>query len=87
VQSEHIRLIAAFNHVHIFVDPDPDPARSYRERKTAVRGCPVLPGSTTIARHYPKEERSTSAVRKSLTLSPAVKKRLGINKSKVSPHA
>jgi glutamate dehydrogenase len=33
LQSEHIRLIAAFNHLHIFVDPDPDSERSYRERK------------------------------------------------------
>jgi len=31
--SEHIRLIAAFNHRHIFIDPNPDAATSYRERK------------------------------------------------------
>jgi glutamate dehydrogenase len=31
--SEHIRLIAAFNHLHIFLDPDPDPALSLRERR------------------------------------------------------
>jgi len=31
--SEHIRLVAAFNHQHIFLDPDPDAARSYRERQ------------------------------------------------------
>src|SRR5690606_16374609 len=31
--SEHIRLIAAFDHRHIFIDPDPDPASSYAERK------------------------------------------------------
>ena len=30
--SRHIRLLAAFNHMHIFLDPDPDAARSYRER-------------------------------------------------------
>src|SRR4029077_5011483 len=24
--SEHIRLLAAFNHAHVFLDPDPDPA-------------------------------------------------------------
>jgi len=33
LQSRHIRLQAAFNHRHIFLDPDPDPARSYEERK------------------------------------------------------
>ncbi len=31
--SEHIRLQAAFNHLHIFIDPDPDPAASFQERK------------------------------------------------------
>ena len=31
--SEHIKLIAAFDHRHIFVDPTPDPARSYAERR------------------------------------------------------
>ncbi|HEX8153257.1 MAG TPA: NAD-glutamate dehydrogenase domain-containing protein, partial [Thermoanaerobaculia bacterium] len=31
--SPHIRLIGAFNHSHIFVDPDPDPAKSYAERR------------------------------------------------------
>jgi len=31
--SEHIRLVAAFNHQHIFLDPDPDAASSFRERK------------------------------------------------------
>ncbi len=30
--SKHLRLIAAFNHVHLFIDPDPDPAVSYQER-------------------------------------------------------
>ncbi len=31
--SKKIRLVAAFNHLHIFLDPDPDTAASYRERK------------------------------------------------------
>ncbi|WP_299528063.1 NAD-glutamate dehydrogenase [uncultured Streptomyces sp.] len=31
--SEHIRLVAAFDHRHIFIDPDPDPAVSYAERR------------------------------------------------------
>jgi glutamate dehydrogenase len=31
--SRQIRLIAAFDHRHIFVDPDPDPAASFRERE------------------------------------------------------
>jgi glutamate dehydrogenase len=31
--SRHIRLIAAFDHRHIFIDPDPDPEVSFRERE------------------------------------------------------
>ena len=31
--SEHIRLIAAFNHMHIFLDPQPDAAASWAERR------------------------------------------------------
>jgi len=31
--SKHIRLVAAFDHRHIFIDPNPDAARSYRERE------------------------------------------------------
>jgi glutamate dehydrogenase len=31
--SEHTRLVAAFDHRHIFVDPDPDAATSYAERQ------------------------------------------------------
>src|SRR5690606_23839455 len=31
--SEQIRLVAAFDHRHVFLDPDPDPAKSFAERK------------------------------------------------------
>ncbi|BCQ08440.1 NAD-glutamate dehydrogenase [Mycobacterium heckeshornense] len=31
--SKHIRLVAAFDHRHIFVDPDPDAASSWEERR------------------------------------------------------
>ncbi|PRY01540.1 NAD-glutamate dehydrogenase [Allonocardiopsis opalescens] len=31
--SEHTRLVAAFDHRHIFVDPDPDPAVGFAERR------------------------------------------------------
>ncbi|MDB6099499.1 MAG: hypothetical protein JWN58_2202, partial [Gammaproteobacteria bacterium] len=33
LQSQHIRLVAAFNHQHIFIDPQPDPVRSFAERE------------------------------------------------------
>ena len=31
--SQHIRLVAAFDHRHVFIDPDPDAAASYVERR------------------------------------------------------
>ncbi|HEX6471050.1 MAG TPA: NAD-glutamate dehydrogenase [Streptosporangiaceae bacterium] len=31
--SRHIKLVAAFDHRHVFVDPEPDPLASYQERK------------------------------------------------------
>ncbi len=30
--SKHIKLVAAFNHMHIFFDPNPDAAKSFEER-------------------------------------------------------
>ena len=37
LQSPHIRLVAAFNHQHIFLDPDPNAARSFKERERMFR--------------------------------------------------
>lgn len=31
--SHHLQLLAAFNHVHIFIDPRPDTEKSFQERK------------------------------------------------------
>ncbi len=31
--SEHLRIVAAFDHRHVFLDPDPDPAVSFAERR------------------------------------------------------
>ena len=33
LRSTHTKLVAAFNHLHIFIDPNPDPAASFAERK------------------------------------------------------
>lgn len=35
--SRKIKLVAAFNHLHIFLDPDPDMAASYKERRRLFR--------------------------------------------------
>ena len=39
LRSEHIKLVAAFDHRHVFLDPDPDPAASFAERAAAVRAA------------------------------------------------
>ncbi|HEY4791153.1 MAG TPA: NAD-glutamate dehydrogenase domain-containing protein, partial [Actinomycetes bacterium] len=31
--SRHIKLVGAFNHLHVFLDPDPDPEASFAERQ------------------------------------------------------
>ena len=42
--SEHIQLVAAFDHRHVFLDPDPDAAESFGERQAAVRAAPLVVG-------------------------------------------
>jgi glutamate dehydrogenase len=37
LQSRATKLLAAFNHAHIFIDPSPDPEQSYRERERLFR--------------------------------------------------
>ena len=52
--SEHIRLIAAFDHRHVFIDPDPGPGRLVRGTHAAVRAAAVLVGGL---RHRPDLRR------------------------------
>lgn len=33
LRSKHTKLVAAFNHMHIFIDPNPNPEISFNERK------------------------------------------------------
>lgn len=33
LRSPHVKLVAAFDHRHIFLDPDPDPMESFSERR------------------------------------------------------
>ncbi|MFC4728522.1 NAD-glutamate dehydrogenase [Coralloluteibacterium thermophilus] len=78
--SEHIRLVAAFDHRHIFLDPDPDAARSFKERQRMF----ALPRSSwadydpsLISRGGGVHPRSA----KSIALTPEVKASLGIDPS------
>ena len=42
--SHSVRLVAAFDHRHIFIDPDPDPEASFAERPPAVRFAALILG-------------------------------------------
>ena len=44
---EHVQLVAAFDHRHVFLDPDPDPAVSFAERTPPVRAARGRAGPTT----------------------------------------
>ena len=48
--SRHIKLVAAFDHRHVFLDPTPDPGGQLRRAGAAVRAAPVLAGPTTTRR-------------------------------------
>ncbi len=83
--SEHICLQAAFNHLHIFVDPSPDPARSFLERKRLFE----LPRSSW--EDYNSELISKgggifSRGAKSITITAAMKKAFDISADKLTPN-
>ena len=42
--SEHIRLVAAFDHRHIFLDPNPDAATSFAERQRLFDAAALVVG-------------------------------------------
>ena len=82
--SRKIKLVAAFNHRNIFLDPDPDPATSFRERKRLFR----KPGSTW--QDYNRERISKgggiySRQDKTIRLSPEVKKLLDVTAPSLQP--
>ena len=40
----HIRLVAAFDHRHVFIDPNPDAARSFRRARAPVQAAALVVG-------------------------------------------
>ncbi|MDD9331762.1 MAG: NAD-glutamate dehydrogenase [Wolbachia sp.] len=82
--SKNIRLIGAFNHIHIFVDPNPDQEKSFEERKRLFE----LPFSTwmdynegLISQGGGVFERSS----KSINISQEMKKRFDIKEDTLPP--
>ncbi|GAB2445908.1 NAD-glutamate dehydrogenase [Nocardioides hungaricus] len=81
--SEHTRLVAAFDHRDIFLDPDPDPASSYAERKRLFE----LPRSSWQDYDHAKISEGGGVYSRSLkkvTLNDAVRTALGIDASVAS---
>ncbi|MDP9463478.1 MAG: NAD-glutamate dehydrogenase, partial [Actinomycetota bacterium] len=74
--SAHLKLVAAFDHRHIFIDPDPDPAMSFAERQRLF----ALPRSSWA--NYDASLISVGGgvyprTLKTISLGPEARKRLG----------
>ncbi|HEX8379320.1 MAG TPA: NAD-glutamate dehydrogenase [Allosphingosinicella sp.] len=82
--SKTIKLVAAFDHRHIFLDPDPDPAASWDERNRLFN----LPRSSWD--EYNRELISKGGgifprSQKSIPLSPEVRALLGLESEETDP--
>jgi glutamate dehydrogenase len=82
--SRHIKLVAAFDHRHIFLDPTPDPERSFQERARLFE----LPRSSWA--EYNAELISAGGgvyprTAKAITLSPEARQALGTDATELTP--
>ncbi len=83
--SEQTRLIAAFDHRHIFIDPDPDPAASHAERQR------LFGLSRSTWDDYDRECLSAGGgvwprTAKSIPLSAAAREALGVSAQRLTPN-
>lgn len=83
--SKHIKLLAAFNHIHIFIDPTPNPEKSFKERERLFN----LPRSSWT--DYDKKLISKGGgifnrSAKSIDVSKEMKQAFGIKQSKIEPN-
>ncbi len=84
--SKHIRLVAAFNHMHIFIDPNPDAASSWKERNRLFkmgRSSWTDYDTKTMSKGGRILERSA----KSLKVTPEIKALLGLSNAELTPNA
>ena len=82
--SRAIKLVAAFDHRHIFIDPDPDPETSFAERERMF----ALPRSSWD--DYNRDLMSKGGgiyprTQKTIDLSPEARRALGIEAKSVDP--
>ena len=83
--SNHIKLIAAFNHVHIFIDPNPNPERSLIERQRMFD----LPRSSWMdydSKLISKGGGVFNRNAKSIAVSPEMKQLFGIKQDEIEPN-
>lgn len=83
ILSEHTRLLAAFNHLHIFVDPSPDAAASFKERKRLFDN-PKLMWTDYDAKLISKGGGVYPRAAKVIKLSPEARAALGTDKESVN---
>ena len=84
LRSPHVRLVAAFDHRHVFLDPTPDPAASFAERRRLFDlpgsswadydAALLSPGGGVFARSL-----------KSVHLTPEVRALLGVDAEVLTP--
>jgi glutamate dehydrogenase len=83
--SPHIQLLAAFNHAHILLDPNPDPAVSYAERRRLFeleRSSWTDYDRSLISAGGDVHARTV----KSIQITPEVQAALGISAERLSPN-
>ncbi|MCF8882902.1 NAD-glutamate dehydrogenase [Erythrobacter sp. SN021] len=84
--SKAIKLVAAFDHRHIFLDPDPDPAASWKERKRLF-DLPRSSWEDYDSKLISKGGGVFPRDAKSIKLTKAVQAKLGIDQSEIEPEA
>ncbi|MDA9556094.1 NAD-glutamate dehydrogenase [Vibrio sp.] len=83
--SKHIRLQAAFNHLHIFIDPNPTSATSWEERNRLFN-LPRSSWEDYNAKLISKGGGIFSRKAKSIELTPEIQAMLGTQKKSVAPN-
>jgi glutamate dehydrogenase len=81
--SEHIKLVGAFNHLHIFCDPSPDAKKTFKERKRLFEN--VKGWGDYNEKLLSKGGRIYDRSEKSLKLTKEIKAKYGIKADEVSP--
>ncbi|MFW5833237.1 MAG: NAD-glutamate dehydrogenase [Pseudomonadota bacterium] len=83
--SRQIKLIAAFDHRHVFVDPDPDPAGSFAERERLF-GVPRSSWDDYDRSKLSRGGGIWPRTAKTIQLSPDAKRALGVRDTVLAPN-